>query len=66
MNTIIMVLLILACTIAGLFVFGAAVEIYFNRKEKYFLKQVQTVAAVLGQAADITLKRMEAQKKESK
>ena len=66
MNTIIMILLVLACTLAGLFVFASAVEIYFNRKEKYFLKQVQVMGAIFGQAADGILKQINEQKKENK
>ena len=64
MNMFIIALLVLACTFAGLFVFAGAVEIYFNRKEKYFLKQVQTIGAVLGTAADGMLKQLNDQKKE--
>ena len=64
MNTFVIALLVLACTVAGLFVFAGAVEIYFSRKEKYFLKQVQTVGAVLGTAADGMLKQLNIQKKE--
>lgn len=64
MNVFIIALLVLACTFAGLFVFAGAVEIYFNRKEKCFLKQVQTVGAVLGQGANDMLKQINEQKKE--
>lgn len=64
MDIFIKVLLILACTFAGLFVFAAAVEIYFTRKEKYFLKQVQISGTMLGQAAEMMSKHVNIQKKE--
>ena len=64
MNIFIIALLVLACTIAGFIVFAGLLELYFSRKEKYFLKQVQTIGAVLGTAADGMLKQINIQKKE--
>lgn len=64
MDIFITVLLVLACTVAALFVFAAVVEIYFSRKEKYFIKQIQTITAILGQAADGMLKQVKDKKKE--
>lgn len=66
MDIFIKVLLVLACVVAVIFVFSYAVEIYFNRKEKFFVKQIQIAGTVIGQAADTVLKKMDEQKKESK